>query len=121
MPSQILHILCSSLPAAQHAASAALQSGFRESGVNGILDAKDQTHSPATPMVAVRSSGLAFDCVVGYEDATTSADPDSGVARSIQPMVTEQYLRILIGIANQRFLTNSERTERFRQALLRKP
>ena len=88
--------------------------------MNGILDAKDQAHSPATPMVGVRSAGLAFDCVIGYESGDESGEPDSGVARSIHPMVTEQYLRILIDIANQRFLMNSERTERFRQALLRK-
>ncbi|KAK5133139.1 hypothetical protein LTR08_008163 [Meristemomyces frigidus] len=116
---QILHILTSSLPAAQHAASAALQAGFRESGINRILDAKDQAHSPATPMVAVRSSGLAFDCIVGYEEAP-AAESDPDAARIIRPMVAEQYLRTLIGVANQRFVTNSQRTGRFRQALLRK-
>jgi tRNA wybutosine-synthesizing protein 3 len=52
---QILHILTDSLEAAQHAVSAALQAGFRESGMSGVLESKGQV---ATPMVAVRSSGL---------------------------------------------------------------
>jgi len=63
-------------------------------------------------MVAVRSSGLAFDCIIGCQ----ASDSDGG---SIEPMVSETYLRTLIGIANQRFKVNAERRERFRQALLR--
>ncbi|KAK4550887.1 hypothetical protein LTR36_000467 [Oleoguttula mirabilis] len=110
----ILHILTANLPAAQHAASAALQAGFRESGINGILDhAKDR--QPPTPMVAVRSSGLAFDCIIGYQP---SGDPEQ-CGGDVQPMVSEDYLRTVMGIANQRFKVNAERTERFMQALLR--
>ncbi|KAK5115441.1 hypothetical protein LTR85_009901 [Meristemomyces frigidus] len=109
----ILHILTSNLPAAQHAASAALQAGFRESGINGILDhAKD--HQPPTPMVAVRSSGLAFDCIIG---SAGSAPESADIA--ITPMVSEDYLRTVIAVANQRFQVNAERTGRFRQALLK--
>lgn len=115
-PSQILHILTSSLPAAHHASSAALQAGFRESGINGVLEAKDG--SPATPMVAVRSSGLAFDCIIGY--CQSSSEPGGSEAR-VRPMVSEEYLRTLVGVANQRFRTNSERRERFREALVKEP
>ncbi|RMZ15758.1 hypothetical protein D0862_01550 [Hortaea werneckii] len=109
----ILHILTSSLASAHHAASAALQAGFRESGINSTQEAKDG--SPACPMVAVRSSGLAFDCLIGYHAAGTSPE-DEG---TIRPMVSEAYLRTLVGVANQRFKTNIERRERFRATLLK--
>lgn len=107
---QILHILTSSLEAAHHASGAALQAGFRESGSNGLLRNKDG--SATTPLVAVRSSGLAFDCLIGYQLP--------GVEDvAVKPMVSESYLRTLVGMANQRFKTNIERRERFRTALLK--
>ncbi|KAI7193480.1 hypothetical protein KC363_g2747 [Hortaea werneckii] len=109
----ILHILTSSLASAHHAASAALQAGFRESGINSTQEAKDG--SPACPMVAVRSSGLAFDCIIGYY-AEGSSPEDQG---TIKPMVSEGYLRTLVNVANQRFRTNIERRERFRATLLK--
>ncbi|TKA22110.1 hypothetical protein B0A50_08364 [Salinomyces thailandicus] len=106
----ILHILTSSLEAAHHASGAALQAGFRESGSNGLLRNKDG--SATTPLVAVRSSGLAFDCLIGYQLP--------GVEDvAVKPMVSESYLRTLVGMANQRFKTNIERRERFRTALLK--
>jgi tRNA wybutosine-synthesizing protein 3 len=59
-------------------------------------------------MVAVRSTGLAFDTVVGYEN-------QEGTINSI---VTEVHLRLMVGLANERFVVNSERISRFRSALL---
>ncbi|TKA69864.1 hypothetical protein B0A55_08921 [Friedmanniomyces simplex] len=126
----ILHILTASPPAAQHAATAALTAGFRESGITGILSPSPA--QPATPMVAVRSSGLVFDCIIGYSststtlgrgepeisDASTGGDGEAPRPQRIVPMVSEAYLRTLLGIANQRFTTNGERRERFRKALL---
>lgn len=85
--------------------AAALTSGFRESGISSVTGSSD---NPDTVMVAVRTNGLAFDSIIGFE----SADGD------IIPMVPETYLRTLVQIANQRFRTNKERTERFRSALL---
>lgn len=61
------------------------------------------------PIVAVRTQGLAFDSIIAYEDSQGT----------IQPMVSEEYLRALIQIANSRFMVNAERKERFRRALLR--
>ena len=58
-------------------------------------------------MTAVRTTGLAFDSVVGYE----SADGH------LVPMVEESYMRVLVQLANERFVVNKERTERFREAL----
>ncbi|KAK0932903.1 hypothetical protein LTR29_015536 [Friedmanniomyces endolithicus] len=120
----ILHILTASLKAAQHAATAALTAGFRESGITGILSSS--ANHPATPMVAVRSSGLVFDCIIGYSTTVSPSGPTGSnlstgadAARpKIVPMVSEAYLRTLLAIANQRFKTNEERRERFRKALL---
>ncbi|KAK0897905.1 hypothetical protein LTR02_010452 [Friedmanniomyces endolithicus] len=122
----ILHILTATPQAAQHAATAALTSGFRESGSTGILSSS--SNHPATPMVAVRSSGLVFDCIIGYSTNVSLSEPISSHASTggeasrpkIVPMVSEGYLRTLLGIANQRFKTNEERRERFRKGLLRR-
>ncbi|KAK6440949.1 hypothetical protein LTR95_002819 [Oleoguttula sp. CCFEE 5521] len=97
----ILHILCSSLSHAQHALSAALTSGFRESGISSI-------NADGMVMVAVRTAGLAFDSIIGFANDT----------RPHSLMVTEQYLRTLIAVANARFVVNEERKGRFREALL---
>jgi tRNA wybutosine-synthesizing protein 3 len=71
-------------------------------------------------MVAVRSSGLAFDCIVGYSEQTGHiAEEDEGGRSQVHPIVTEAYLRTLIGIANKRFEVNAERRERFRLTLLK--
>ena len=59
-------------------------------------------------MVAVRSAGLAFDSIIGYQN-------EEGLNIS---MVDERHLRMLVGIANERFRINTERIERFRSALL---
>ncbi|CAK4032059.1 Hypothetical predicted protein [Lecanosticta acicola] len=98
----ILHILASSLESAQHVHSAAMSAGFRESGISGI------TGPAPTPMVAVRTQGLAFDCIVAYEDSRGN----------IKAMVSEDYMQSLVTIANQRFVVNKDRKERFRRALL---
>ncbi|KAK3065787.1 hypothetical protein LTR53_018037 [Teratosphaeriaceae sp. CCFEE 6253] len=100
---------------AQHAASAALTAGFRESGITSIVD--HSANQTATPMVAVRSSGLAFDCVIGYCDQH-SGEALSGEQSRIKLMVFEAHLRTMLEIANQRFTTNEERRERLREALL---
>ncbi|KAK4569582.1 hypothetical protein LTR86_003345 [Recurvomyces mirabilis] len=115
----ILHILTSSLEPAQRIMSAAMSAGFRESGINSILpNTSPQQSTPATPMVGVRSSGLAFDCIVGFSDTAIGDGDDSAGDTIVKPMVTEDYLRTLITVANQRFRTNVERTGRFRKALL---
>lgn len=59
-------------------------------------------------MVAVRTAGLAFDSVIGYET----------VEETRVPMVSEAYMSVLVKLANERFVVNKERTERFRIAIL---
>lgn len=96
---KILHILASSFGDASKVLKAALPAGFRESGVMSLSD---------HPMVAVRSLGLAFDCVVGF------MNPE-GIILSC---VTENYLQMLVGISKDRFKTNNERIRRFQESLL---
>ncbi|EME48673.1 hypothetical protein DOTSEDRAFT_49100 [Dothistroma septosporum NZE10] len=98
----ILHILTSSPSNAQSAYAAAYNSGFRESGIWSI------TGSEPTPYVAVRTQGVALESVIAYADSEGT----------VKPMVTEQYLRSMLDVANARFASNSQRKERFRQALL---
>ncbi|GAB7352587.1 hypothetical protein MBLNU459_g2969t1 [Dothideomycetes sp. NU459] len=100
----ILHILCSSIDSAQRVQSAALQSGFRESGISSISPER----ADSTAMAAVRTTGLAFDSLIGYEAADGR----------LLPMVPASYMRVLVKIANERFVVNKERTERFRELLM---
>lgn len=59
-------------------------------------------------MTALRSSGLAFDCIIGF----------ANVSGALFPMVSEDYIAALVRLANERFVVNAERKERFRRALL---
>jgi tRNA wybutosine-synthesizing protein 3 len=98
---QILHILASSIAEAQLALAAATTAGFRESGISSLLDGKGRQ---TPPMVAVRSSGQAFDAVIGF----VPSDSDQVV-----PMVSEEYLRTCLKLANNRFRENEQRKARF--------
>ncbi|TVY26990.1 tRNA wybutosine-synthesizing protein 3-like protein [Lachnellula hyalina] len=98
----ILHILTSSLQQAQNVLSAALQAGFRESGALNLVAAGEQ----ATPMVGVRSMGLALESIIGYEEG------GSGIC-----MVPEAQLGMLLRVGNERFVENGRRIARFRGLL----
>lgn len=100
MLKQILHVLTASLRQAQIVLSAALQAGFRESGALNLTSSSSEL---ATPMVGVRSMGLALESVVGYEY--------EGVETC---MVPEWQLKNLVKISNQRFVENTKRIERFK-------
>jgi hypothetical protein len=97
---------------AQIALKAALQAGFRESGISGLFDSKGR---PSTPVVAVRSSGLSLDAIIGYTDPN-APELDAGI---LHPMISESYLRTILGLANQRFATNEERKCRFEESFRR--
>jgi len=91
---------------AQKVLSSALQAGFRESGATSIASSAG-SQTPTTPMVAVRSTGLALDSIIGvadYDDQCYS-------------IVDESYLETLISIANNKFRTNTERIHRFQDLL----
>lgn len=97
---------------AQPVLSAASASGFRESGIQGLrcLEGEDGP----SPVVAVRSSGLSLESVIGYCD-----DEDGTVEEPvIRSLVSEEYLSMLIAMANERFTVNAERRERFRAGVM---
>lgn len=95
---------------AQPVLSAASSSGFRESGLQS-LRCLEGDEGPS-PIVAVRSSGLSLESVIGYYDETSSGEP------VIRSLVSEEYLAMLVAMSNERFTINAERRERFRSTLL---
>ncbi|KAI2468132.1 tRNA wybutosine-synthesizing protein [Annulohypoxylon bovei var. microspora] len=104
----ILHVLTASPEHAQLLLRCGLQSGFRESGAVSLAAAVGEQH--AIPMVAIRSMGLSFESLVGFQSGN---DDDK-----IQCTVSSVYLRTLIQIANERFIENKKRIERFRAAIV---
>ncbi|WQF82920.1 Putative tRNA wybutosine-synthesizing protein [Colletotrichum destructivum] len=110
----ILHVLTASLAHAQLLLKCALAAGFRESGALNLLPATTtapevESSSPVTPMVGVRTMGLALESLIGF------VDDDDDEARHCT--VTADYLRDLMQIANERFEENAARIARFRAAL----
>ncbi|KAH6628636.1 methyltransferase TYW3-domain-containing protein [Chaetomium tenue] len=100
----ILHVLTASLEHAQLVIQAGMEAGFRESGAVSLL--ARQPDEEATPMVAVRSMGLSFESLIGAET--------DGVR---QLVVSSDYLKTLVRIANERFVENEKRIARFSAAL----
>ncbi|OTA95884.1 hypothetical protein M434DRAFT_68507 [Hypoxylon sp. CO27-5] len=103
----ILHVLTASPEHAQLLLRCGLQAGFRESGAVSLTAAAGEQH--ATPIVAIRSMGLSFESLIGYQ----SGGDDGGLHCTVSPA----YLRTLVHIANERFTENTKRIERFRAAL----
>ncbi|KAI9838976.1 MAG: hypothetical protein M1819_004184 [Sarea resinae] len=107
----ILHILTASHHHAQHVLSAALQAGFRESGAINLIPNSSDQNAAVTPIVAVRSSGLALDSIVGR------LAPNAEDVEEIESLVGEGYLQTLVNIANGRFAVNEQRIQRFTDLL----
>lgn len=95
----ILHILARDLATAQKILSTALSAGFRESGV---------MNSTQSPMVAIRSNGLALDAIIGVLDADTG---------NIQKLVSDEYIAMLVRVGNMRFQENDRRIEKLTRNL----
>lgn len=77
----------------------ALSSGFRESGIM----------NPALPAtLAIRTTGLAFDCIIGHYDTNT---------RKICQTVDDVYLQMLSIVANSRFKENEKRRGLFSKGM----
>ncbi|KAI1501656.1 methyltransferase TYW3-domain-containing protein [Biscogniauxia marginata] len=100
----ILHVLTASPEHAQLLLRCGLQAGFRESGAINITGTSGE---PVTPIVAIRSMGLALESLVGVQ-----AD---GAPRCT---VSQEYLQTLVQVSNERFEENRKRIERFRTAVL---
>ena len=105
--------MASSLKHAQSVLAAAARAGFRESGVQSL---RCLVNPDAYPIVAVRSSGLALESVIGYCRGGDEGDCES--QDFVRSLVSEEYLRMLVAAANERFKTNSERMDRFKAKLL---
>lgn len=81
-----------------------MEAGFRESGAVSLL--KKSGDDEANPMVAIRSMGLSFESLIGAED--------EGIRHLI---VSSEYLKMLVRLANERFVENQKRIARFSAAL----
>ena len=62
-------------------------------------------------MVAIRCQGLALDCIVGCSPLQSDVNLHSS-SDHVFPIVTEEYLRMLLRISNYRFVQNSQRISR---------
>ena len=104
--------MAASLHHAQPVLTAAINAGFRESGIQSLKNLDDAN---SFPMIAVRSSGLALESVIG-----TSIDGREQNEGGVESIVSEEYLNLLVRLANERFKTNTERTKRFEMDLFGK-
>lgn len=104
--------MTATLSHAQPVLAAASASGFRESGLQSLRCLEGE--EGPSPVVAVRSSGLSLESVIGYCDE----EDDSSAEPVIRSLVTEEYLEMLLAMSNERFGINAERRERFRASLL---
>ena len=109
---QILHILTASPSHAQLLLRCAHEAGFRESGAINITTPSQQPLAAVTPLVAVRSMGLGFESLIGQEVAVRDDEEE----RRRMPLVSPEYLRMLMSVATERFAENAKRINRFRTA-----
>ena len=98
--------MAATLSHAQPVLAAASSSGFRESGLQSL---RCLEYADSFPIIAVRSSGLSLESIIGYCEDDNDA--------FIHSFVTEEYLAMLVAIANERFAVNADRKERFWKAL----
>jgi tRNA wybutosine-synthesizing protein 3 len=99
----ILHILCATLHHAKPLLAAAINAGFRESGVQSLRALDDPEIGS---MLGIRTNGLLFDSIIGmvFED-------ENGNER-FQSIVSEEYLKMYVRVINERFEWNTKRKER---------
>ena len=110
--------MTASLHHAQPILAAAINAGFRESGIQSLKNLEDPN---AFPMVAIRTAGLAFESLIGVIPSRT-LDENEGeeVEEHVIKIVSETYLELLVSIANERFKINAERMRRFETDLFKR-
>ena len=96
----ILHVLCANLHAAKGLLAAAINAGFRESGVQSLKALDDDG---AGVMVGIRTAGLGFETVVGCVDGDGDGDGEEMEGEVYRGLVDEGYLRMCVGVVNGRF------------------
>ena len=110
--------MTASLHHAQPILAAAINAGFRESGIQSLRNLDD---SEAFPMVAIRTAGVALESLVGFiPDRMKDQKDGTETEEHIIRIVSEEYLELLVNIANERFKTNAERMKRFEQDLFKR-
>lgn len=100
--------MAASLHHAKPILSAAINAGFRESGIQSLKNLEDPN---AFPMVAVRTAGLALGSLIGH-----ACETETG-AEEVRALVSEEYLETILKVANARFAANAKRIERFSDGL----
>ena len=110
--------MTASLHHSQPILAAAINAGFRESGIQSLKNLEDLN---AFPMVAIRTAGLAFESLIGVIPSR-KLDENEGeeVEEHVTRIVTEAYLELLVSVANERFKINAERMRRFEQDLFKR-
>ena len=113
--------MTASLLHAQPILAAAINAGFRESGIQSLKNLDDVN---ASPMVAIRSSGLALESIIGcvpdgVKDISTGGPDGKHYMNNedVHSLVSDNYLDLLLNIANDRFKSNTERMRRFESDL----
>jgi tRNA wybutosine-synthesizing protein 3 len=101
--------MAASLHHAKPLLSAAINSGFRESGVQSLKNLDDAN---ACPMVAVRTAGLGLEAII----ASVTEDDRVG-SPHFQPLVSKDYCTMLLKASNERFEANQQRIDKFRASL----
>ncbi len=113
--------MTASLHHAQPILAAAINAGFRESGIQSLKNLDDVN---AFPMVAIRSSGLALGSIIGSmpdraKDTSSGSSDGKNYLNNeeVHSLVSDNYLDLLLNIANDRFKSNTERMRRFESDL----
>jgi tRNA wybutosine-synthesizing protein 3 len=101
--------MTASLHHAKPLLSAAVNSGFRESGVQSLKNLDDPN---SCPMVAVRTAGLGLEAIIASVIEENEERPGH-----FQHLVANDYGIVLLRLANKRFEANQQRIEKFRVSL----
>lgn len=113
--------MTASLHYAQPILTAAINAGFRESGIQSLKNLDDAN---AFPMVAIRTAGVALESIIGVvserEENANQDDDEHPNTEEVERLVSEGYLAMLVNLANERFKTNAERMRRFEKDLFRR-
>ena len=99
----ILHVLSATLNHARPLLAAAINAGFRESGVQSLKALEDEEAGVTT---GIRTAGLIFETVIGF------VDEDEDGKEQMQSLVSEEYLKMCVNIINERFEWNEKRKDR---------
>jgi tRNA wybutosine-synthesizing protein 3 len=107
--------MTASLHHAQPILTAAINAGFRESGIQSLKNLEDAN---VFPMVAIRTAGLALESIVGV--VSEREENEYPNTEEVEILVSEGYLTMLVKLANERFKNNAERMRRFKEDLFRR-